>query len=160
MAKVYIGSLLMVDGKQCRVIGKMTYADFMAMTGQTRDYVAETGNVHDLAALDAAPENTLLYYTDDWNPESIRVLPEKHIRYGSAKDKKATLKAQADDTARRQAEYAEKRRADRENVDLARQDRIAEMLYGFDRYNEAWENAQPSVRDTYLHRAAEVIAAY
>ena len=156
----YIGTMMMLSGHgQVRVAAKTTYADFSAMTGISRDYLSETGKDVEIAWLDALPEQTIYIFGNrpraDVRPEAV---PETHIRYKSAKDKKATLAAQAFEIEERKAARAEERLARAAARTAEGETRVARKLYDFGQHNEPWEDAMKSVRDTYLSRAREVIA--
>ena len=156
----YIGTMMMLSGHgQVRVAAKTTYADFTAMTGISRDYMSETGNDVEVAWLDALPEQTIYIFgarpRADVRPEAV---PETRLRYKSAKDKKATLAAQALETAERKAAWVEERLARAAARTAEEETRVARKLYDFGQHNEPWEDAMESVRDTYLGRAREVIA--
>ncbi len=158
-AEKYIGTLLMIHGKQRRVIGKCTFADFTAMSGVSRDYMADTGNEHECAWLDVLPAGVLYYFENEGHPE-IKPLPvpETQIRYRSAKDKKETLKRQADE---KEARIAESRAKWADAADRKREEaieRVASKLYEFDRANLPWEEAGEDVKALYRGRAVEVIA--
>lgn len=155
-----LGSLDIIGGQQRRVLCRTTYADFMAMTSITRDYIAETGNADDLSALDRYPDNTLLYYVNAHDVTSVKPVPQDRIRYASAKDKRATLKAESVAKDARILARQEQRAQEIEQATAARLLRIAQKLYAFDRHNEIWDDAMDSVRNMYIDRAKEIVSVY
>lgn len=158
MSVKYVSSMMMIGSNQYTVVGKMPIADFMAMTGITRDYIAITHNEECMKHLDALPTG-LYYYERNYHYDVAPLpVPERHIRYKSARDKRDTLARQAEERVVAQARYRKEAEARRQAIEADRVNRVAEKLYSFDRFNVPWSEAAADHRNTYLARAAEVIA--
>ena len=154
-AEKHITSLMMFGQHQLRVIGKCTLADFMAMSGVSRDFISETANEADCAWLDKLPPRTL-YYFPEASAKPIPV-PESRIRYKSAKDKKDALRRAEMDKAERIRNHEAQRKEQAENKNAQVVERVAEKLYSYDRANLPWSEAGVSVQSMYRGRATELI---
>ena len=138
-------------GRQHHVLCRTTYADFMAMTGISRDYIRDTGNAEEIAALDAHPPHTLIMCQQPAatsGPRTYALYPPERIRYANAQDKK-TKQAQAREAqAQRDAQSQQRREELRARAFDDLIERIARALYAHDRLNEPWED----VADLYRER--------
>lgn len=152
MALKQLSTLIMMGSQQKRIIARTTYADFMAMTGVSRDYISEGANSEETNALARHPDHTLLYSPKQphhvTSADDFLLFPTDRIRYPNAKAKKEALassKQRKENQAKQWADEHAQRIAAR--FERAVED-VARALYEHDRINESWDD----VKDTYLAR--------
>lgn len=142
-----LGAMITLNGRQVRVIARTTYADLMAMTGLTRDYVSQTSNKHEIAWLDRLPENTLFYFQNDLRRQERPLpVPDSRILHRSAKDKRATAAVVRAAAEERRAGWDERARVEAEAKETGRRERAARALYDLDRRNEEWDETGEEIR--------------
>lgn len=153
-----LSALIMLNGRQVRVYAMTTFADFMAMTGVSRDYISQTGYPPIAEQFASLPTNTL--YWNDSTPEDkhkLSLVPETKIRYKSAKDMKEQHEASKREREKHREEYRAKMDREYEHAALKKQERIAEKLYEFDRGNIEWGAVEHATRQMYLDRARQIM---